>query len=61
MPDKIRPTVPEAVSAFLIVCAHAPDIYERLDRFIAKLKADSRWSDEEVEDVHRQIIERLTA
>ena len=61
MPDKLRPTVAEAVRAFLIVCGDDPDIYERLDRFIAKLSQDSRWSVSEAKEVHSQIMGRLGA
>jgi hypothetical protein len=60
MPYKSRPTVPEAVRAFLIVCAGTSDIYERLDRFIAKLSQDPSWTISEVNEVHSQILERLT-
>ena len=60
MPDKVRPTVPEAVRAFIIVCGGASDVWERLERFIQKLGADSRWAAGELEEARSQIIERLT-
>jgi hypothetical protein len=61
MSDKLRPTVDEAVRAFLIVCGGTSDIYDRLDRFIAKLSTDPRWEVSEVKEVHRLILERLSA
>jgi hypothetical protein len=47
---KIRPAVPEASEPFSS-CADAPDIYERLDRFISKLSQDPRWDVSKVNEV----------
>jgi hypothetical protein len=32
-----------------------------MERFVTKLKADPRWSQDEVYEVQRLIVERLTA
>jgi hypothetical protein len=61
MPDKTRPSVAEAAIVFLNVCGGAPDINERLDRFLGKLSQDKLWTPSEVQEVRRLIIERLKA
>ena len=61
MSDKVRPTVAEAVYAFLVVCSDSPDGYQRLDSFIAKLSNDPRWTADEVDEVHLLIVEQLAA
>ena len=60
MQEKVRPTVHEAVRAFLIVCGDCPDIDGQLGRFIAKLQSDRQWTTNEVYDVYRLITDQLS-
>jgi hypothetical protein len=61
MPELSRPTVSEVVTSFMLVHGDAPDIFQRLDSFMASLSRDPGWSREELEEVYNRLIERLTA
>ena len=60
MPDLSRPSVPEVVTSFMLVHGDAPDIFRRLDSFMANLSRDPVWSADEVQEIYNCLIERLT-
>jgi hypothetical protein len=61
MPETSRPALAEIVTRFTLAHAEAPDIFRRLELFVASLSSDPSWSADEVAEIHNRLIERLTA
>jgi len=61
MPEISRPTMSEVVTSFMLVYGDAPDVFQRMDSFMANLSSDPLWNADEVEEIYNRLIERLTS